>query len=398
MTKKRNSITDLRGAGRLAIDAVNGVIDIVEAMHYNITSLGGILGNKKKRPSGITGLVYKNIRSITGIAGKGFDVLLGKLSVIVNEKEPTPEQEALLAALNGVIGDHLLKTNNPLAIHMHLRKNGKPLTSESPFFTDAVEAGKKIVLLIHGSCMNDLQWNRKGHDHGAALAEDFGYQTVYLHYNSGRHISENGKELSDLLDSAFGKIPVENELVILTHSMGGLVARSAWHYGLQASHKWLKRVKKIIFLGTPHHGSPLEQTGNWIDTMLASNTYSAPIAKLGKLRSAGVTDMRYGNIIDEDWNRNDRFEPLGDQRTPVPLPIDVDCFAAAAVISDVSTSLRDEVIGDGLVPLYSALGRHENPAFNLNFPEDHVFIVRNAKHLDLLQHPEIYSCIKKWVQ
>jgi pimeloyl-ACP methyl ester carboxylesterase len=397
MTKKRNSISRLRGAGWLATDAVNGVIDIVEAMHSNITSLGGLLGNKKKRTTGITGFVYKNIRSMTGIAGKGFDILLGRLSMIVNEKELSPEQEALLAALNGVIGDHLSKTGNPLAITMQLRRNGKPITPEDPLFAIADETKQKILILIHGSCMNDLQWNRNDHDHGLALAADCGYLPVYLHYNSGWHISENGLELAALLEETLRKVPGEKEVVILAHSMGGLVARSAWQYGYRSGHSWLKDVKKMIFLGTPHHGAPLEQIGNWIDAMLTSNVYSSPIANLGKLRSAGITDMRYGNILDEDWNRSDRFDPIGDQRTPVPLPTGVDCFAVAAVISEFSTVLRDDIIGDGLVPLNSALGLHKNPTFNLNFPDDNVLIIRKAKHLDLLSHSDIYAAIKKWV-
>jgi hypothetical protein len=129
MSPKRNSISDLRGAGKLAIDAVNGVIDIVEAIHYNISSLGGLLSRKKEqRTSGITGFVYKNIRSVTELAGTGIDSLLEKLPAIVEEKEPSPEQEAILSALNGVIGDHLEETKNPLAIHMQIRMNGKQIT------------------------------------------------------------------------------------------------------------------------------------------------------------------------------------------------------------------------------------------------------------------------------
>lgn len=394
MSKKRNSIKDLRGVGRLAIDAVNGVIDIVEAVHYNISSLGGLVGrNKKQRTSGITGMVYKNIRSITELAGTGFDNLLDKLPAIVEEKEPTPEQEAILAALNGVIGDHLEKTGNPLAIHMHLRQNGKPLA----FVDKTVEgaAGQKIALLIHGSCMNDLQWQRQGHNHGAALAADLGFKPIYLHYNSGRHISENGKSLTNLLETFFDKIHENTSFIILAHSMGGLVARSACHYGKLLNHQWVNRLDKMIFLGTPNHGAPLEQSGNWIDNMLQSNKFSAPIAQLGKLRSAGITDLRYGNILDDDWQNRDRFESSGDLRTPVPLPHGIQCYAIAATIGAAPTILGDDIIGDGLVPLYSALGYHENPSFHLSFT-DH-WVGRKLKHLDLLNHPEVYSTIKKWL-
>jgi hypothetical protein len=244
-TKKRNSIKDLRGAGRLAINAVNGVIDIVEAVHYNISSLGGLLSRKKRqRTSGITGFVYKNIRGVTELAGTGLDTLLDKLPAIVEEKEPTPEQEAILSALNGVIGDHLEETKNPLAIHMQIRNNGKPAAT----LHQIVPSGSngQVLLLIHGSCMNDLQWNRKGHDHGAVLAHEFGYQSIYLHYNSGRHVSENGKELAQILDSFFADLSYETELVIIAHSMGGLVARSACHYGKMQNQRWLNTLQKLF--------------------------------------------------------------------------------------------------------------------------------------------------------
>lgn len=397
MSKKRNSISDLRGAGRLAIDAVNGVIDIVEAVHYNISSLGGLLSRKKKqRTSGITGFVYKNIRSVTELAGTGFDTLLDKLPAIVEEKEPTPEQEAILSALNGVIGDHLEETKNPLAIHMQIRLNGKPVASIDQIVPSA--SNGKLLLLIHGSCMNDLQWNRQGHDHGAVLARELGYQAIYLHYNSGRHVSENGKELAYILDSFFTDFPHELEFAILAHSMGGLVARSACHYGKMQNQKWLHSLHKIVFLGTPHHGAPLEQTGNWIDNMLETNPFSRPISRLGKIRSAGVTDLRYGNILDEDWNKSDRFEPVGDTRVPVPLPEGVQCYTIAATIAGKPSRFGDDIIGDGLVPLYSALGRHVNAKFTLQFPSDHQWIGRNLKHLDLLNHSDVYLRIEEWLK
>ena len=399
MRKKSNPSSDLRGAGRLTVDAIKGIIDLVEAVHRTILSLGGLIGGKgQKRTTGITGMVYRNIRSTTGLVGRSIDSLLSNLTFMVEDRDPSPERDAVVAVLNGVLGDHLADKENPLAIPMQLKQNGKPLVLVDKSTLESVKTTlRKIVLLIHGSCMNDQQWNRQGHDHGLALERDLGYAPFYLHYNSGLHISENGKKLADMLEVFMGELPVSAEFTIIAHSMGGLVARSAYHYGEANGLGWLSCLKKLIFLGTPHHGAPLERGGNWIDNILEISPYSAPFSRLGKIRSAGITDLRYGNVVDGDWTGRDRFEPAGDQRLSVPLPVDIDCYAIAGTTANVSSKIGDKLIGDGLVPLNSALGRSKNPNLTLLFLESHQWIGRNIKHLDLLNHQDVYEIIKKWL-
>ncbi|MCP3875258.1 MAG: hypothetical protein GY699_19155 [Desulfobacteraceae bacterium] len=396
MTKIKHE-SDIRGAGNLAIDAITGITDLVEAMHHKIVSVGGILGRPNQtRTTGITGMVYRNIRTVSGLVGNGIDLLLKQFSSLLGEKCSSPEREVVLAALNGVLGDHLALRNNPLAIPMQFRRNGVPLAIDDQFFDKAVQQSNgKIVLMVHGSCMNDLQWNSQGHDHGGALARDRGYLPVYLHYNTGLHISQNGREFADLIEVLLNQLPQSAELVIIAHSMGGLVSRSACHYGKAAGHSWLNHLQKIVFLGTPHHGAPWERAGNWIDTILEISPYSAPFSRLGKIRSAGITDLRYGNILDEDWTGRDRFECSGDHRSPVPLPDDLQCYTIAATTSNNLTTLSDQLAGDGLVTINSALGRHKNDDLNLLFPETHQWIARDMNHMDLLNQPEVYETIKK---
>ncbi|RLB92523.1 MAG: hypothetical protein DRH26_06075 [Deltaproteobacteria bacterium] len=400
--------SDISGAGNLTLDAVTGITDLVEALHHKIVSLGGILGRPNQtRTTGITGMVYRNIRSVSGLAGNGIDVLLKQFSSLLGEKCSSPEREVVLAALNGVLGDHLAATNNPLSIPMQFRRNGLPLAIGDQSFEEAVrQSHGKIALMVHGSCMNDLQWESRGHDHGAALTRDLGYLPVYLHYNTGLHISQNGQKFADLIEVLIQQfirpfihpLPEPIELVIVAHSMGGLVSRSACHYGKAAGHSWLTHLQKIIFLGTPHHGAPLARAGNWIDILLEISPYSAPFSRLGKIRSAGLTDLRYGNIVDEDWKGRDRFEHSGDQRDPVPLPDGVQCYTIAAVTGKKSGTLGDQLIGDGLVTLNSALGRHTNVDLNLLFPETHQWIARDMNHMDLLNKPEVYETLKQWLE
>jgi pimeloyl-ACP methyl ester carboxylesterase len=404
MTRKPSSrATALRGVSRLAVDAVTGLTDLVEAMHHNITSVSSVAGVAPKgRTRGITGLVYGTIRGVTRLVGGGIDALLAQLGSLLGESKSSPAREAVLAALNGVLGDYLLATGNSLAIPMRFRSHGRPLELTAEGLSAAArmpgEPAGKVLVLLHGLCMNDLQWTRQGHDHGAALVRDLGYTPVYLHYNSGLHVSTSGREFADLLESLVRAWPAPiTELVIIGHSMGGLLARSACHVGHASAHTWLRSLRKLVFLGTPHHGAPLERGGHWVDIILGVSPYTAPFARLGKIRSAGVTDLRYGNLLDEDWENRDRFARSRDYRKPVPLPDGVDCYAVAATTGNSAGDARDRILGDGLVPLASALGRHVNPDRTLPIPEANQWIGYNMNHLDLLGRLEVYAQIKRWL-
>jgi len=398
MTRKSHlHPSDLRGFSRLTIDAVGGLTDLVEAMHHNIASTPAILGKPKSgRTTGITGLVYRSVRGMTRLVGGGLDAVLGRLVPLFGEKQSSPEREAILAVLNGVLGDYLEASGNPLAIHMRLRRDGRPLQLDKAALSSAIpNAGGKLLVLAHGLCMNDLQWKRQGHDHGAALARDLGCTSVYLHYNSGRHISVNGREFADLLEALLAHWPVPvKELTILGHSMGGLLARSAWHYGTAAGHAWPQRLKKLVFLGTPHHGAPMERGGNLIDITLGASPYTAPLSRLGKIRSAGITDLRHTYLLDEDWHGRDRFARSAGHHAAVPLPEDVLCYAIAGTTGKQAGDLKDRLIGDGLVPLASALGCHAEDDRNLMFPQDRQWIAHATGHLDLLCRTQVYERIR----
>jgi len=392
---------DLRGYGRLAIDATLGLTSLVETMHHNILRMPGVLGKSTQQPAaGITGFVYKSIRGVTRLVGGGIDVALARIApLFAGGGTSSAEREAVLAALNGVLGDHLQQSANPLAIAARIRHAGNALTLSREAIAEAIpKATGRIVLLVHGLCMNDLLWRRNGHDHGAALAADLGFTPVYLHYNSGLHISINGRELAVQVDRLLRAWPVPvNELVILGHSMGGLVARSACHYGAAARHVWLQHLRTMVFLGTPHHGAPLERGGNWIDAALDASPYTTAFARLGKIRSAGITDLRQGSMIDEDWQQRDRFARSLPRPAALPLPENVGCFAIAASIAKKTAAPVQRLPGDGLVPLASALGRGNDPRRNLAFAKSRQWIGYGMHHLDLLDRKEVYECIRRWL-
>jgi pimeloyl-ACP methyl ester carboxylesterase len=397
----RTPVDDLRGATRLAVEATRGVTDLVEAMHHHIGGGPSVLGRPLEGPTRLlTRPVYGSIRGVTRLEGAGIDVALaqlaGLLAPLLAEGAPGPEREAVIAALNGVLGNYLAESGNPLAIKMQLRHGGHPLELEPQALRLALpQATGKLVVLVHGSCRNDRQWTRQGHDHGAALARDLGFTPVYLHYNSGLHISANGREFAELLERLVAAWPRPlDELVIVAHSMGGLVARSACHFGEAAGHAWRPKLRKLVCLGSPHHGAPLERGGHWVDRVLGVSRYSAPLARLGKIRSAGVTDMRFGNVMDEHWAGHDRFGHAGDLRSHLALPDGVQCYAIAAT---KTRRAGGKLSGDGLVPVDSALGRHAKPELTLGFPEAHQWIAYAMGHLDLLSRAEVYEKIRSWL-
>jgi hypothetical protein len=392
--------TDVRGAGRMVIDATLGITDLVEAMHSTILRVPWIFGESVDRPTpGITGFVYSSIRTITALVGAGIDVALMPLIVLLEEQRSSPEREAVIAALNGVLGDYLQESGNSLALPMCMRVDGQTLELSAPALAAAIpQASGKILLLAHGLCLADQHWDQEGHDHGALLASELGYTPVYLHYNTGLHISTNGRALADMLAALTSAWPVPvEELSILAHSMGGLVSRSACHYGTLAGHAWLGQLRKIIFLGTPHHGSPLERAGNWVDTLLQVSPYSAALARVGKIRSAGITDLRYGSLLDEDWQGRDRFAPVGDLRQPVPLPAGVACYMVAASTGSIEDELQNHRNGDGLVPVHSALGVHPDPSMALPPSAAEQWVGYDMNHIDLLHRLDVYAQIREWL-
>ncbi|MGZ6071908.1 MAG: lipase family alpha/beta hydrolase [Myxococcaceae bacterium] len=387
------------GVGRLAFDAVIGLTDVVESMHGTISRrpfpVGAIADTRTR---GITRRVYQSIRLITRLLEGGLKTAQSLFTLPASGSSASPRREMLLSVLNGVVGDHLAATDNPLAIPMRFRQDGDALELDRDLLAASLaESRGRVVVLVHGLCMSDLQWKRGGHDHGKALEREHGFAPVYLHYNTGRHVSLNGRDVAQALESmlAAWRVPVE-ELVLLGHSMGGLVIRSACHQGHLAGHRWTKRLSKLIFLGTPHHGAPLERAGNLLDRLLEMSPYAAPLTRIGGNRAAGITDLRFGNVLDEDWaNRQRRYRT--DPRTPVPLPEGVGCYAIAASRGRKRGDALDALLGDGLVPVTSALGIHPEPRFRLAFPPAHQRVFFQTGHFDLLDSPPVYAQLAQWL-
>jgi pimeloyl-ACP methyl ester carboxylesterase len=292
------------------------------------------------------------------------------------------------------LGDHLASTHNPLAIAMSLRVAGAPLVlTRSALQGRFADVNKPILVLIHGLCMNDLQWQRDGHDHGAALATACGFTPLYLHYNSGLPISDNGAALSQLMQDLCDVWPRDKpSIVLLGHSMGGLVARSALHQAHTAGHAWSHQATDLVCLGSPHHGAPLERAGHGVDLLLGAtpylSKYTAPLARLSKLRSAGITDLRHGRVLPDTAQG---------QLQHLPLPTHLRCYAMAGTTGQTAGDIKDRLLGDGLVPLKSALGQHKTAARTLRFAPEHQWVGAGVNHMQLLSSEAVFKQLQHWL-
>jgi hypothetical protein len=388
----------LRGTAHLLAEGVKGAAEVVEEMHARISPLGGRQQpDGRWRARGISGAVYAAVRACATLAARGARGG-GFASPAQNPQPPRARLQALQSALNGVAGHHLDAAANPLAIRMALCSGGRALDLErSALRRTFPAAGPRLLVLVHGLCMNDRQWLRRGHDHGAALAAELGYTPLYLRYNTGLHVSQNGRALAHLLERLLAQWPVPAaELTLLGHSMGGLVARSALRSAGRAGLRWPAALRGLVFLGTPHAGSPLERAGNRLQRALAATRYTAPLARVGGLRSAGITDLRFGSVADTDWRGADRFAA---GHAPAPRADDLvagrDCYTVAASLGRAPRDLRDRVLGDGLVPVRSALGRSAGEGLEVDPAREWVAYGRG--HLDLLNDPEVYRRIRGWL-
>ena len=377
---------DLRGANRLLIEAIVGSTDLAEALHAHI------LGWPRRwlglapaaSTGGIPGLAYAGVRGIARLSGAGIDLVLRRLPDASRAGAPDPRREAVLAALNGVLGDRLAAAGNPLAIDAQLRHRGSALDLRRDALALAFpDAGPRLLVAVHGLCMNDLQWRQDGHDHGVRLAGELGFDLVHLRYNSGLPIADNGARFSMLLQALADAWPVPVErIVLLGHSMGGLVARAAIASARTNGSAWLGQLDALVTLGTPYLGAPLERAGVLLQDLLGSNGYSAPFTTLGGLRSAGIQDLRHGLPHADD----------------VPMPVGVRNYLVAGSLQ--SPGMRRggrHPRGDGLVPVASAFGEHRDPRRSLRVPDARKRLVHDTGHIALLGSAQVHAQLREWL-
>jgi pimeloyl-ACP methyl ester carboxylesterase len=384
--------------GDLAGEAAGGIAAQVREVHEGIAervfgSLGPAAESVQAVHDRVADGAYAGARLLTRAIVRGGARIYGLTrSPDAPSLEESLQGRLLVGAVNGAWGDVLESQRNQLAWPMTVRYRGRDLvlsTLPSP--------RPRLAVFVHGLCETDDAWRLHSDQHvpyGDRLESELDYTSVYVRYNSGLHISHNGRRLAELLSELTAAWPVEvSEIALIGHSMGGLVARGACHYAGEGS--WRLKVRHVFMLGAPHRGAPLELAANAASHAISTLPETRGFAKPLKARSVGVKDLGYGYVLDEDWSGHDPDAFWTNTGTEVPYLETANHYFVSATLTQDPEAPVGRLLGDLLVLRPSAWshGRGER----LRFPVDHYTHLGGASHFDLLNHPAIYEQIKRWL-
>ncbi|BBX44982.1 permease [Mycobacterium cookii] len=400
--------TDIRAVGDLAGEATSVLTALVRGMHAGIAgrvfdSIGPSATPTRTIHDGLTRAIYsgvdRGLRGATRAAGIVAAEIWGDETHDALESR-SDTVAAAIAAVNGIYGDELADRENPLAGAMVVRHDGESIALTADSLAAAFPAAtNRVAVFVHGWCMTEQAWSRPPRDGGDSrsyadrLRAELGYTPIMLRYNTGLHISVNGRTLAEILDLLHDQWPVPvTEVVLVGHSMGGLVVRSACHYGAQQQLGWTDAVGRVVCLGSPHLGADLEKGVHVASWALAKLPETRAIAAFLNARSDGVKDLRYGACLDEDWLDADPDELLNDRCREAPfLPHATYHFVATTV----APPLLGKIAGDHLVRPKSAAG--QGKWRRIPFDAEHGITLSGLHHFDLLNHPSVYAKLRDWL-
>jgi pimeloyl-ACP methyl ester carboxylesterase len=395
--------TEVRAVGELAGQALAGTGELMRDLHAAIARRAFEAAGPGGEPArvihdGVSAAVYGGVRAALGALPRGAGTALAlKAAPDAPSLIESPGGALALALLNGYRGDALAADGSELALAMTLRHRGADV---DPHASAVPGAATRVAIFVHGLGETDAAWRLRASaerpGYGVRLQRELGYTPLELRYNTGRHISDNGRALAALLEQLHDAWPTAiDEIVLVGHSMGGLVARSACHYGHADGHRWTRAVRHVFCLGSPHLGAPLEKGVNALGWALGRVPETRPLARVVNQRSAGIKDLRFGACVEEDWCDCDPDELLTDRCNDVPFLPGATFYFIAATISRGEGDLLGAIVGDLLVrmPSASGTGRRRRVPFGI----DDGRRLRGLTHFDLLNHPAVYEQIRAWL-
>jgi pimeloyl-ACP methyl ester carboxylesterase len=388
---------------RLAFEEAAGAFDGLHSIHGSIAERAFRRTGAAGAPAHwmhdrIAGAVYGGLKTSVLSAGRLADLGLARRPRVVSN---TPRGAALVATINGLIGDTLERRQSALVQPLSLRVGGEPIgTSRDELAAAYPTAGPRVAIFLHGLMETEFSWRwgsrQTGESYGTLLERELAITPVYVRYNSGRRISENGRSLADLIEQVVAGWPVPvTEVVLIGHSMGGLVARSAAHQAHRDRLVWPTLVRQVVSLGTPHMGAPLEQAVHYVSHGLNMLPETRPFSRFLRRRSGGIRDLRQGSLVDEDWRDRDPDALRAAAIAEVPLLNGAThCFVTATITRSPRHPLG-RVVGDCLVLQASGSGRSRTR--RIAFDEEYGHHVGGAHHFALLNHPAVYDKLRLWL-
>ncbi len=345
-------------------------------------SAGGIASAVEQGHHGIASAVYAGLgmglrATATGL-DKAAEAGLGP------RLEATSRGRFLHSAVNGLIGDRLLRERPHLAIPLAVRRDGADVEPVRPDLARAFpDASGELVVFLHGLCENESYWDRHrdrtGTTYGEALAAD-GWTPLFLRANSGLSLRENGVALAALMRRLLDEWPVPvTRVALVGHSMGGLVIRAAGAVAADpGASDWNQRVTDVVTLGTPHLGAPVAWGIGHGSRGLGLLPETAAFGRILDMRSVGVHDLVVGLSADVP-----------------PLPHARYRLVSATLTASARHPVGD-VLGDLLVRPGSAYGRDRRG--RELFPGAETLHVGGTDHFGLLNHPRVLDALRDWLR
>ncbi|NMT62566.1 esterase/lipase family protein [Marinobacter orientalis] len=300
------------------------------------------------------------------------------------DTDTTPAwQKHASAIFSGFFGDWLEARNNPLAMPMALFHGHESVDPASP----CVEAsGSTLCLSIHGLMELESVWTLPGGDgahYGSLLAAaNSDITPLTLRYNTGRPIYRNGETLADMLDTLVRQWPVAVERIILIgHSMGGLLIRSACHHGQRHGYGWVGQLSDCVYISVPHDGSWLAKGARAAAELTgrATRDYLRVLGEIIDLRSEGIRNLSRGEFVNATED-----EP--------PLLPGARHYVVCGSLARSHLHPANALFGDALVHESSARGRERKGwalAGVASFP--------GIGHIRLAHDPDVAVQLKEWL-
>jgi PGAP1-like protein len=419
---------EFRALGKLGGKAAAAVTWRAENVHRAVAhrvfgQIGGVGAPARFAHDTVAGGAYLGVRSACAAAGAVTGEIMSMLTVGGAPLSRTPQGNNALAALNALAGDQLRQDLEPLAIPMTVRQAGRDVRLTGEELAAAFPAAtSKLAVFVHGLGETENAWlrtsgapsgapsGRHGGRHGGryrgatagapqapygdGLRARFGYTPVYVRYNTGLHISANGRDLAVLLTRLTSAWPAPvSEMLLVGHSMGGLVIRAACHYGEHDGAEWPALVRDVFYLGSPHLGAPLARAAGRAGWLLAKAAETRPFVTLVNGSSAGIKDLRHGYVVDSDWAECDMDRCASDHRGDTPLLAGASHHVISATVTSDPASRVGAVVGDLLVQPASAHGRRRRQQW-IPFPARLGHWLADMHHFDLLNHPAVWDAMR----